>query len=349
LPLPSFFLLLLPSVFVPVSGDLRPSASAFEQLRVRAAAEDRADIEAESFKWRGLCFSRLKELDTAEKIFRDGVAFCRTFRSKLASSSSSSSNPELAETLLRLQAECQQQLGVALRHARKIALAVDALKDALIMADKTVDDDLKATIICNLGAAMMETSDQVAEGIVCLQTAVQIRADRVNKLLALPEEDAEATRGLLGQAILEHATALVNLAGALFATGKFVQARQAYEQTLAIFEMVGDSDKMCKVLVNLANMAEMQLDLPEEAAKYRKQLLDFVQEAGHDTPPKDCKLCKKALAWTTAAKKEEDKVIVLGCLHGQHDACFQKATKAAEEAGQAPSCPVCQGGVAVIE
>lgn len=42
---------------------------------------------------------------------------------------------------------------------------------------------------------------------------------------------------------------------------RFLDALPAYEQALEVFEMVVDVDKVTKALVNLANMAELQVGL----------------------------------------------------------------------------------------
>lgn len=58
---------------------------------------------------------------------------------------------------------------------------------------------------------------------------------------------------------MEHASALVNLAGALYVSRRYGEARDAYAQSLEVFEMVGDGDKVARALVNLANLHELQV------------------------------------------------------------------------------------------
>lgn len=40
-------------------------------------------------------------------------------------------------------------------------------------------------------------------------------------------------------------------------------------QAMEIFELMEDTDKVIQVLINLANLAELQLDDPKEALEYR--------------------------------------------------------------------------------
>jgi hypothetical protein len=63
----------------------------------------------------------------------------------------------------------------------------------------------------------------------------------------------------IATAIMEHASALVNLAGALYVGRRYGEARDAYSQSLEVFELVGDGDKIAKALVNLANLHELQV------------------------------------------------------------------------------------------
>lgn len=67
----------------------------------------------------------------------------------------------------------------------------------------------------------------------------------------------------LPTAIMEHASALVNLAGALYCSQRYGEARDAYARSLEVFEMVGDSDKIAKSLINLANLHELQVGTQE--------------------------------------------------------------------------------------
>lgn len=67
------------------------------------------------------------------------------------------------------------------------------------------------------------------------------------------------SRDGLATAIMEHANTLVSLAGALYAMQRFPAAVEAYEQSLVVFELVEDVDRITKVLLNLHNMAEIQV------------------------------------------------------------------------------------------
>ena len=57
---------------------------------------------------------------------------------------------------------------------------------------------------------------------------------------------------------MEHASAILNLAGALYVGRRHGEARDAYARGLQVFEAVGDADKTAKALLNLTNLHELQ-------------------------------------------------------------------------------------------
>lgn len=70
----------------------------------------------------------------------------------------------------------------------------------------------------------------------------------------------EGKRGSsLATAIMEHAGSLVSLAGAYYCSQRYVDAADAYSKSLAVFEMIDDTDKVAKCLINLANLYELQV------------------------------------------------------------------------------------------
>jgi tetratricopeptide (TPR) repeat protein len=70
----------------------------------------------------------------------------------------------------------------------------------------------------------------------------------------------EGKRGSsLATAIMEHAGSLVSLAGAYYCSQRYVDAADAYSKSLAVFEMIDDTDKVVKCLINLANLYELQV------------------------------------------------------------------------------------------
>ncbi|GFH10701.1 uncharacterized protein HaLaN_06061, partial [Haematococcus lacustris] len=75
----------------------------------------------------------------------------------------------------------------------------------------------------------------------------------LDRLTAAGQRDGLAT------AVMEHANALVNLASALFVTKRHAQAKVCFERALEVFEVLEDVDKVAKVLINLANMAEIHV------------------------------------------------------------------------------------------
>lgn len=70
----------------------------------------------------------------------------------------------------------------------------------------------------------------------------------------------EGKRGsTLATAIMEHAGSLVSLAGAYYVRKRYTDAADAYSKSLAVFEMIDDTEKVCKCLINLANLYELQV------------------------------------------------------------------------------------------
>jgi tetratricopeptide (TPR) repeat protein len=71
--------------------------------------------------------------------------------------------------------------------------------------------------------------------------------------------DAGKRGSSLATAIMEHAGSLVSLAGAYYCSQRYEDAADAYSKSLAVFEMIDDTDKVVKCLINLANLYELQV------------------------------------------------------------------------------------------
>jgi hypothetical protein len=66
---------------------------------------------------------------------------------------------------------------------------------------------------------------------------------------------------------MEHAGSLVSLAGAYYCSQRYVDAADAYSKSLAVFEMIDDTDKVVKCLINLANLYELQVKGRKQGCK----------------------------------------------------------------------------------
>jgi len=153
--------------------------------------------------------------------------------------------------LRKLEVDCLSGLGVMARGQGRPAEAVTHLSAALEAADKLGDRDARAGVLANLGAARLPLDR--ARATSELAESVALREERVVELHARGERQGLAT------AILEHAGALVSLAGALYAGRRHGEAAAAYERALEVFEAIGDGDKALGALANLANLHELQM------------------------------------------------------------------------------------------
>eukprot|EP00955_Chlamydomonas_euryale_P089172 364443-Chlamydomonas_euryale.AAC.12 len=122
----------------------------------------------------------------------------------------------------------------------------------------------------------------------------------------------------------------------------------AYEKSLEVFELVEDHEKVVKVLINLANMCELQMkDKPNaksDAAQYRDRLLSFLQRTGARVPEDTCAVCLDPMRMASPSEASGE-LIVLACMHCLHDACWSKHVSKAQtsEDGHAGvACPTCR-------
>ncbi|KAJ9505341.1 hypothetical protein QJQ45_012107 [Haematococcus lacustris] len=314
------------SVMLFVKGEYRAAITSLERAQALAVERGDVGVQGEVFKWLGHAHNRLSDTAKAQAFFEQGAEFARQHNQA------------------RLEIDCLGGLGVMYRNQNQAAKAVELLETALALCEKSEDMDSKASTLCNLGAAMMQV-DQV-KALNHLNQAVDIREQAVGDghtaLVLLDRLTAAGQRDGLATAVMEHANALVNLASALFVTKRHAQAKVCFERALEVFEVLEDVDKVAKVLINLANMAEIHVSSPQaykEAAEYRKRLLAFLQEHGVRRMDSQCSICLEPMAVQEVTRSHDKELIMLACLHTLHNACWEKlvSTKAEDIA-----CPTCK-------
>mmetsp|Transcript_34181 Transcript_34181/g.86450 ORF Transcript_34181/g.86450 Transcript_34181/m.86450 type:complete len:528 (-) Transcript_34181:210-1793(-) len=291
-----------------------------ELLRAQEMCGERgnAAMQGETYKWLGHSHNKLAEREQAEQHFTQGAAFAKQHDN------------------VRLEIDCLAGLGCMYRGKNEAPKAVELLSQALALCEKAGDEDSKASTLCNLGAALMQTDTEKA--LNYLNEAVDIRERAIERLHDAGERNGLAT------AVMEHANAMVNLASALFVTKRHEQAKMCYERALEVFELVEDVEKVAKVLVNLANMSEMQIKTVaarRDAAAYRAKLLEFLEGHGVRRLDTQCSICLEPMAMKEATTKDEQELIMLACMHCLHNKCWEKWLETHQE-GESAACPTCK-------
>ncbi|GAX73840.1 hypothetical protein CEUSTIGMA_g1290.t1 [Chlamydomonas eustigma] len=314
------------SVMLFLRADYRGAITQLHQVQELARSRGVPGVEAEVYKWLGHCWSKLMDVKRAEQYFTEGAEFA------------------LAKGLTKLQADCLGGLGMLYRSQNEPNKAMLLLNKALELADQLGDLDLKASMLCNMGSVLMQVDQEQA--LIALQSAVALREQTIEKLHDSGERAGLAT------AVMEHATAMVNLASALYVCKKLEDAKSCYERALEVFELVEDSDKVVKVLVNLANMCELQMKdkagSRESAAQYRDRLITFLQSSGQRVPEDTCAVCLESLGMSKPSVEGKE-LIMLACMHCLHDECWNKHLTQVADEKKDVVCPTCRQPVIVYE
>jgi len=312
------------AVMLFLRGDYRQAITKLQAVEQQARAKGATPLQGEVFKWMGHCWNRLSDNARAEGWFSDGVQFAQK------------------HSLDKLQIDCLAGLGMMYRAQAETDKALQYLNKALELSEKVGDMDSKASMLCNLGGVLMHSDQDKA--LDCLQQAVALRELAIERLHEAGE------RAQLATAVMEHATAMVNLASALYVMKKMDEAKAAYEQALQVFELVEDVDKVTKVLVNLANMCDLQMaDKPgcrREAAEFRAKLVAYLQTHKLRAPEPTCSVCLEALPLTQASAPGSE-VILLSCVHAFHNKCW--GAWGEKHAGGPVPCPTCKTPVSLYE
>ncbi|KAG2449998.1 hypothetical protein HYH02_000102 [Chlamydomonas schloesseri] len=296
-----------------LGGKLTTALAAFSSLQAAARKEGRSDLVLELHKWLGHTHTKLGNFTEAADAFNAGIEAAKTAKNTAA------------------RVDNSIGLGNLWKMAGQLTKAAEVLKEALVVAQEEESAGMQSEVLVALGNVVMSVDPE--EGLACLQIAVKLREDEVAKAAETGDRAAMAT------GMMQAAAAMVNMAAALFATRRFEQSKQAYEQAMEIFELMEDHDKVIQVLINLANLAELQLDNPAEALEIRKKLNAALKEAGHSgvsggAASAPCGVCKRPIEVLKARAKggaEGEAMVVLGCLHVQHDACFKLHCDQAKE------------------
>ncbi|GLC36998.1 hypothetical protein PLESTB_000170200 [Pleodorina starrii] len=336
-----------------LGGKLPTALAAFQSLQAAAREQKREDLVQELHKWLGHTNTKLGNFNAAADAFQAGIDDAKAAGNTAA------------------QVDNAVGLGNLWKIAGQLTQAAEVLKEALSVAQAANSAGMQSEVLVALGNVVMAADPE--EGLTCLQIAVKLREDEVSKAAETGDRAAMAT------GMMQAAAAMVNMAAALFATRRFEQSKQAYEQAMEIFELMEDTDKVIQVLINLANLAELQLDRPGEALEYREKLAAALKEAGHagiasGASVVPCGVCKDPISIYKArsAGDEHGPMVLLGCLHVQHDDCFKEwcerthdgaaaaAAKGGEEAAAVAAaaaspgakrttvCPTCKAPVPVM-
>lgn len=248
----------------------------------------------------------------------------------------------------------------------------DAYKRALAIAHKQDDMELSFNTLTGMGSHAAKTGDLELAEHFYLQSLTLAR-----RVLTQQEEAvAEGNLGMcLGQSearrseCFEHfrkaimlqtgyganlhtvATLHANLASALGADGKHREAEAEYKKALHMAQQAGDRRVEANVLMNLANIYDAELSMPEKARQCRQALSDLRagisgQGLGADAAPGladdvaapgagVCAVCLDALEGA-----EGRPVTVLPCCHAYHTSCWEGYLRTSEDS-QA-RCPECR-------
>ncbi|GIL75373.1 hypothetical protein Vretimale_7946 [Volvox reticuliferus] len=340
-----------------LGGNPSAALSAFQGLLVAAKEQNREEMVIEAQKWLGHTNHKLGNFNAAADAFKAAIDAAKAAGNTAA------------------QVDSAVGLGNLLKVAGQASQAAEVLKEALLIAQEANSAGMQSDVLVALGNVVMAAEPE--EGLACLQIAVKLREDEVAKASETGDRAGMAT------GMMQAAAAMVNMAAGLFATKRYEQAKQAYEQAMEIFELMEDYDKVIQVLINLANLAELQLDRPGEALEYRSKLAAALKEASHPgiaggASTSTCGLCKEPISIFKARSRgdEHGPMLLLGCLHVHHDDCFKKwcdkthegaaavmaaaaalggeEAEAAAEAAASPGakrtavCPTCQAPVPVM-
>jgi len=258
----------------------------------------------------------------------------------------------------------------------------EAYKMALTMAHKQDDMELSFNTLTGMGSHAAKTGDLELAEHFYLQSLTLAR-----RVLTEQEEAvAESNLGMcLGQSegrrseCFEHfrkaiflqkksgnqanlhtvATLHANLASALSAHGKHKEAEGEYNSALGMARSAGDRRVETNVLMNLANLYDSELSMPDKARACRQALAGLRGDAGGRPGAPDgvtgghadvteealCAVCLEPLDAPSAtsagggAAAKPRPVTVLPCQHAYHTACWEGClNSSADSEARCPEC-----------
>ncbi|KAG1661972.1 hypothetical protein FOA52_007144 [Chlamydomonas sp. UWO 241] len=316
------------AVMLFLRADYRGAIELLVQVQALARGRGEVQMEGEVYKWLGHCWGKLSDMRKAETYFTEGAEFAA------------------ASGLPKIQLDCLGGLGMMCRAQDDPNRALIFLGKAMELAESINDIESTAAMLVNIGNVLMQVDPE--KGLITLEAAVILRQKQIERL------GEGGDRALLATAVMEHATAMVNLASALYVCKKMDEAKFAYERSLEVFEVVEDADKVAKVLINLANMSELQIKTPDaksEAARYRDRLLSFLQRVGARVPEDTCAICLDPLRMCSPSEEGKE-LIMLACMHCLHDDCWSKHVAKGDAGGGTGggggvTCPTCRQPVLI--
>jgi tetratricopeptide (TPR) repeat protein len=269
-----------------VRGDYRGAVPALQEVSAKARAEARRELAGDALRWLGHAQNRLGAPARAAAAFAEGAEIATAAGSKrlqvdclsgLGVVARGQGQHQAAVGYLRqalavadsmgagssaTRASVLTNLGTALM-ALDAAEAADKLREAVALREAQVGPGPEG----GCGAQGLPGAAPGARSVGCCCTHPSAPLLTAHATPAPPPLGARQVMELhragekngLATAIMEHAGALVNLAGALYVEQAYAEARDAYQQALEVFDMVGDADKVAKSLVNLANLHELQV------------------------------------------------------------------------------------------
>lgn len=297
-----------------IHGDHRGAVGELTLARELAERQGNAAAAGDVCRWLGHAYKQLLDFTSAERNFQEGYDKAVTGASK------------------KLQVDCLSGLAALHLAQGNPDKAVEVFERALVIAEETQDIGTCAAVRVNLGSALMDVDKAAA--LKHLEVGADLREQQVVNL--------HGDKAALATCIMEYGSALLNLAAACFHNDKYDQAEESYLRCQQIWGMVGEMDRMAKVVVNLANLCELQNWEPRSRSKacaYRQQLYEVVETYSNGTRAKECRLCGEALDIAQESPASSP-LIILPCFHCYHKHCWDKQDKDADCRGCQQDGPV---------
>lgn len=242
----------------------------------------------------------------------------------------------------------------------------EAYKKALTIAHKQDDMELSFNVLTGMGSHAVKVGDlDLAEHFYLQSLTLARRVLSVNEVavaegnlgMCLGQSGSRSSESLdhfrkaialqerVGKAGNPHSivTLLANLAASLSAQGQHVEAQAEFERALTLADKLQDCRVKAKILTNLANLYDSELNEPEKARDCRKALA-AIRNAAMDvgevasTEVQICAICLEALEPSDASRQP---VVVLSCQHAYHRACWDGCLPSESE--ERVRCPQCRG------
>ncbi|KAK9816731.1 hypothetical protein WJX72_004307 [[Myrmecia] bisecta] len=189
-------------------------------------------------KWIATCYDRLDDHAKAQAFAEQALLIARELKD------------------WKLEAESLIGLGLVMRKQQPEGWrrALIYFEVALSAARRHADVEVEASALGNIGAIRM--MEDRAEGMRALMECASIREDMLNAAVAQFRLTGDS--GPTTAAFHNYTTSLINLGGAAYLQGDWDFAIELYEKALTHAETLSDVERQCTILVNLANMSEVQ-------------------------------------------------------------------------------------------